>query len=106
MKKVEEMTDRELLMELVIDRRRQAVLRYVRMAIWTVVIVAAVVLVYKYMPVLTAYTKEVRVVFGDVKVITEKGVEIVNGLDQDTVDTINRLVSELKRILEALNINV
>ena len=106
MKKVEEMTDRELLMELVIDRRRQAIMRYVRMAIWLVVIVAAVALLYKYMPILTAYTKQIRVVFGDVKVISEKGVEIVNGLDEETIDNINKLVSELKKILEALNIQM
>ncbi len=106
MKKVVEMTDRELLMELVIDRRRQAVMRYVRMAIWTAVIIAGVALVYKYMPILTAYSKEIRVVFGDVKVISERGVEIVNGLDQNTIDTINKIATELSKILEAMHLGV
>ncbi|MBQ6334763.1 MAG: hypothetical protein IJI46_06835 [Erysipelotrichaceae bacterium] len=103
MKNIEEMSDHELLMELVAEKRRQDKLRYLKYAFYGLIGLAFVVLCYIYVPKIVEMYKAY-------KQMVDKVNELTSQL-QGTSDKINSLIDDvsdgtiekLKSLVDVLN---
>lgn len=103
---VQEMTDREILEELLADKRRQDTLRRVRLAVYAALAVALAVLLAKYLPPAIRYFREldetlqqVRQATEQVNAALERVRQTIAGIEeggaaalQDAADRLNELI--------------
>jgi len=84
-----DMSDRELLMELVEEKRRAETWRYIQLVWYLIILLAVIILAVKFLPGIIAFFKELHDTLQSVK---------------ETADQISQGYSELKDSISSINL--
>lgn len=103
LKPVAEMSDRELLMELVTEKRRQEKMRYVKYTVWGIVIIALIVLACIYVPKIAAAYEQVMEACAQIQEVSERA-DSVASQAEETMNNINdTLINKLNPAIDSYN---
>ncbi len=106
-KAIEDMSDRELLEELIAEKRRADKVRYVKYAVWAVILIALAYLLYRYLPPVIKTVQEIRQAtqqieqeLGKLNDNIESIRGTVDGIRQSGSDALERAIEKLNSLLE------
>ena len=105
MKDIESMSDHELLMELVAEKRRNDKIRYVKYSIWGVVLLAAVVVGFIYVPKIIAFYNRFNAVMDTLNDVSNSVKRVSDSISTDTIESLNSVVEIFKQLLGGFGIN-
>ena len=90
-KNLENMSDRELLEELVKEKRRNDILRYVSYAFYAIVMIFILVLYFKYAPIIKQMIEDYNQIVKTVNDFSASIEQITNSIDPKTFEKINEI---------------
>ncbi len=103
MKKIEEMNDRELLEELLKEKRRNQVIRYIELA----VLIAAAVFVYvqasKYVPMIKDFADRSNKLMTELEKTSSEIDGMIDSLNDGTIDKMKEMIDKLDSLLKIFN---
>ena len=96
-KDISQMSDHELLMELIADKRRQDKLRYVKYGIVAVILVAVIVELFIYVPKVLETINYYKGIIVEAEETMNMVNEVVSGIPEGLAQKINDLVESLNK---------
>lgn len=105
MKDIEQMSDHELLMELVKEKRRNDKLRYVKYGVYGIIALVVIILCIKYVPKLVAFFKEYNEVMNQLKQASDSVKKVSDSISSETIETFNDVAKAIKDLLGRFGIN-
>lgn len=90
-KNLENMSDRELLEELVKEKRRNDILRYVSYAFYAIVMIFILVLYFKYAPIIKQMIEDYNQIVKTVNDFSTSIQQITNSINPETFEKINAI---------------
>ena len=94
--KIEEMTDRQLLEELVKDKRKNEILGYIEIALLVIALIMIGIVIYKYVPLIRESLAQAKQLMSDLDAARKQIDDLVASLNDGTME-------ELKQVIETLN---
>lgn len=108
-KRLEEMSERELLEELVAEKRQQETLRWIGWGLRLVVVIAIAVLLAIYLPPVIAYfrqlaalVEQVKSTLEQLKTTADQLQSALNGVTQGSSDALREAAERLNELLNGL----
>jgi len=104
MKSIGEMSDHEMLVELMKDKKKRDTWRVVKVGATVVVIAAIVVAAVIYAPKITGAVKDVQTLMSKINSIADKTSGVMNSFGNDTVTQLKSAIEKLNSLLSALGL--
>ena len=92
-KDLESMSDRELLLELVKEKRRNDILRYVSYAFYAIIMILILIMYFKYAPMIKKMVDDYNMIIGKANQLSESIEAITNSFDPQTLQNF-KVISE------------
>ena len=105
MKDIEEMSDHELLMELVAEKRRNDKIRYVKYGIYALCATVVLVLGFIYVPKIVEFYNKFNAVMDTLKSTSESVQRVSDSISTETIETLNGFVTAIRELLGRFGIN-
>ena len=105
LKNIEEMSDHEILMELIKEKRRNDILRYINYGLVAIVSVFVAVECSIYIPKIMAFMDKYNQVLDTLNETSASIKRISDSISTDTIDAFNNLVSGISDLLKRFGIN-
>ena len=90
-KNLENMSDRELLEELVKEKRRNDILRYVSYAFYAIIMILILVMYFKYAPIIKQMIEDYNQIVKTVNDFSSSIQKITDSIDPETFEKINQI---------------
>ncbi len=101
-KSLENMTDHEILMELVAEKRRSDNLRRLKIAVYVVIAIIIAILLFKYLPPVIAFfrrlndqVQQLQTAMEQVQQTVTKVKETVSGVGDSTLEALKRAIESV-----------
>ncbi len=104
MKKIEEMSDREILEELLKDKRRNDIISYIRLGILAVVIIAIIIIANTYVPKIIEFSNRLNSLLGELETTGNMVQEIAENIDVETIDSLKDMIAKIQGLLNMFGI--
>ncbi len=102
MKKYEEMSDHELLMELVRDKKLRDRMRIVKIVFWAAVLIALAVLAYRYIPPVIATVQKWSTILEETEKTLQRVNDFSNSISEEAIQSIKNTVEKIAQFLQRL----
>ena len=101
-KPIEEMSDHEMLVELLREKRRAGTLRYVKIAVYSAIIIAIGILCAIYLPPIIAYltVQQIQQAMQQIQSATDSVRDTVAGIGESGADALREASEKLNELLE------
>ena len=99
MKKIEEMSDHEILVELLEDKRRNDKNRYIKYGIYAAIALVIIVLLIIYVPKVVAFINKYNQVLNDLQETNDKINEFFNTVGEGTAEKFKEITDALGSFL-------
>ncbi len=90
-KDLDSMSDRELLLELVKEKRRNDILRYVSYAFYAVIIILILIMYFKYAPMIKKMIDDYNMIIGKANELSESINAITQSFDPKTIESFKQI---------------
>ena len=104
MKSIGEMSDHEMLVELMKDKKRRDTLRNVKIVAYVLVIAAVVAAAVIYAPKIIGAVKEVQTLMGKINSIADQTSGVMSNFGDDTITQLKSAIEKLNNLLSALGL--
>lgn len=104
MKKIEQMTDHEMMVELMNDKRRRDLYRTIKIICAVLVIAAVVVIAIMYVPKIITLVNEEKSLMAKVNELSEKAGGVFDSLGDGTMQQLKDMVESLSSLLKKLGL--
>ena len=105
MKDIEEMSDHELLMELVAEKRRNDKIRYMKYGCYGIIILGVVVLCCIYIPKVVAFYNRFNAVMEQLDAATNSVKRVSDSISTETIESFNSVVEAIRQLLGRFGLN-
>ena len=105
MKEIEMMSDHELLMELVAEKRRNDRIRYIKYGIYGVIGLAVAVMCFIYVPKIIDFYNKFNKVMDQLSEATNSVRRVSDSISTETIESFNSVVEAIKSLLGRFGIN-
>ncbi len=105
MKEIEMMSDHELLMELVAEKRRNDRIRYIKYGIYGVIGLAVIVMCFIYVPKIIDFYNKFNKVMDQLSEATNSVRRVSDSISTETIESFNIVVEAIKSLLGRFGIN-
>ena len=105
MKDIENMSDHELLMELVAEKRRNDRFSYIDYGVKGVICLVVVILCFIYVPKIIEFYNKFNAVMDQLNAVSASVKRVSDSISTDTIETLNGFVEALKQLLGRFGIN-
>ena len=105
MKEIEEMSDHELLMELVAEKRRNDRIRYVKYGVYGIIFLGVAVLCFIYVPKIVAFYNRVNAVMEQLDAATNSVKRVSDSISTETIEAFNSVVEAIRQLLGRFGIS-
>ena len=100
MNKIEEMSDRELLVELLKEKRRNQVLRYIGLAILLAAVVYVYVQVTKYIPMIKDFVDRSNKLMSELDETSNQINGMIDSLNDGTIEKLKEMIDKLNELMK------
>ena len=90
-KDLDSMSDRELLLELVKEKRRNDILRYVNYAFYAIIMILILILYFKYAPMIKKMIDDYNMIIGKANELSESINAITQSFDPKTIESFKQI---------------
>ena len=104
MKSIGEMSDHEMLVELMKDKKRRDSWRTIKIGAYVVVIAAVVAATVMYAPKIVGAVKEVQTLMGKINELADKTSGVMSNFGNDTITQLKSAIEKLNNLLSALGL--
>ena len=104
MRNIEEMSDHELLMELIKDKRRNDRIRYVKYAVFGVIAVFVIGLLAVYVPKVVTFVNRYNTVIDELEKTTNSIKELKDSINLESFNTVQELIDKIQKVLAQFGI--
>ena len=94
-KDLDSMSDRELLLELVKEKRRNDILRYVSYAFYAIIMILILIMYFKYAPMIKKMIDDYNMIIGKANELSESINAITQSFDPKTIESFKRFLNHL-----------
>ena len=101
MKDYENMSDHELLMELVEEKRKNDIRRYIRYGIDAVIVIVIAVIAYIYVPKIVEMVNRYNSLMNQVKEIGNEVEGFTSSFDPQTLEDLKELIEKLQKLFSS-----
>ena len=105
MKEIEMMSDHELLMELVAEKRRNDRIRYIKYGIYGVIVLLLAALCFIYVPKIIDFYSKFNNVMDQLSEATNSVRRVSDSISTETIESFNSVVEAIKSLLGRFGIN-
>ena len=99
MKRIEEMSDHELLMELIEDKRRNDKIRFIIYAVFATLAVLIIGVMLVYIPRMIQFMNQYKALMEDLENATNSIKDLKDSLDFDSLSGVQDMISKVQEIL-------
>ena len=99
MKRIEEMSDHELLMELIEDKRRNDKIRFIIYAVFATLAVLIIGVMLVYIPRMIQFMDQYKALMEDLENATNSIKDLKDSLDFDSLSGVQDMISKVQEIL-------
>ena len=111
MKNIEEMSDRELLEELVAAKRRDQIIEYIKWGVIAVFIISIYAMIARYIPQIKAFLDASNTLINDLEATNQQINDVMGQLNDGSLEQLKELlnsmndgsIDKLKELIEKLN---
>ena len=104
MKRIEEMSDHELLMELIEDKRRNDKIRFIIYAVFATLAVLIIGVMLVYIPRMIQFMNQYKALMEDLENATNSIKDLKDSLDFDSLSGVQDMISKVQEILAKFGI--
>ena len=90
-KDLDSMSDRELLLELVKEKRRNDILRYVSYAFYAIIMIPILIMYFKYAPMIKKMIDDYNMIIGKANELSESINAITQSFDPKTIESFKQI---------------
>ncbi len=90
-KDLDSMSDRELLLELVKEKRRNDILRYVSYAFYAIIMILILIMYFKYAPMIKKMIDDYNMIIGKANELSESINAITQSFDPKTIESFKQI---------------
>ena len=90
-KDLDSMSDRELLLELVKEKRRNDILRYVSYAFYAIIMILILIMYFKYAPMIKKMIDDYNMIIGKANELSESINAITKSFDPKTIESFKQI---------------
>lgn len=105
MKDIETMSDHELLMELVAEKRRNDKIRYIKYGFYGLIGVFLIVLCFIYVPKIVDFYNRFNAVMDQLSEATNSVRRVSDSISTETIESFKSIVDAIKTLLGRFGIN-
>jgi len=105
MKEIEMMSDHELLMELVAEKRRNDRIRYIKYGLYGVIVLLLAALCFIYVPKIIDFYNKFNKVMDQLSEATNSVRRVSDSISTETIESFNSVVEAIKSLLGRFGIN-
>jgi len=104
MKRIEEMSDHELLMELIEDKRRNDKIRFIIYAVFATIAVLIIGVMLVYIPRMIQFMNQYKALMEDLENATNSIKDLKDSLDFDSLSGVQDMISKVQEIMAKFGI--
>ena len=104
MKRIEEMSDHELLMELIEDKRRNDKIRFIIYAVFATIAVLIIGVMLVYIPRMIQFMNQYKALMEDLENATNSIKDLKDSLDFDSLSGVQDMISKVQEIMAKFRI--
>ena len=104
MKSIGEMSDHEMLVELMKDKKRRDTWRNVKIVAYVLVIAAVVAAAVIYAPKIVGAVKEIQTLMSKINSLADQTSGVMNNFGNDTITQLKSAIEKLNNLLNALGL--
>lgn len=104
MKRIEEMSDHELLMELIEDKRRNDKIRFIIYAVFATLAVLIIGVMLVYIPRMIQFMNQYKALMEDLENATNSIKDLKDSLDFDSLSGVQDMISKVQEIMAKFGI--
>ena len=104
MKRIEEMSDHELLMELIEDKRRNDKIRFIIYAVFATLAVLIIGVMLVYIPRMIQFMDQYKALMEDLENATNSIKDLKDSLDFDSLSGVQDMISKVQEIMAKFGI--
>lgn len=104
MKSIGEMSDHEMLVELMKDKKRRDTWRTAKMVCYVLVIAAVVAVAFIYAPKIVNAVKEIQTLMSKINSLADQTSGVMSNFGSDTITQLKSAIEKLNNLLSALGL--
>ena len=104
MKSIGEMSDHEMLVELMKDKKKRDTWRAAKMVCYVLVIATVVAVAFIYAPKIVNAVKEIQALMNKINSLADQTSGVMNNFGSDTVTQLKSAIEKLNSLLSALGL--